>query len=47
VSFGSSNSTIRLNVVDHDSIVDAASSPLGGVGAGNGKTPTLTPSDAC
>jgi hypothetical protein len=28
--------TIRLDVVDNDSILDAASNPLGGAGAGNG-----------
>ncbi len=30
------NGTIRLDVVDDDTILDAALNPLGGVGAGNG-----------
>ena len=30
------NGTIRLDIVDNDSITDAAGNPLGGVGAGNG-----------
>jgi len=30
------NGTIRLDVVDNDSITDAAGNPLGGVGTGNG-----------
>jgi predicted secreted hydrolase len=36
VSTGTGNGTLRLNVVDNDSIIDAASNPLGGKGAGNG-----------
>jgi hypothetical protein len=36
VNTGSGNGTIRLDVVDNDSIVDAAGNPLGGTGAGNG-----------
>ena len=36
VNTGSGNGTIRLNVVDDDSIKDAANNPLGGVGSGNG-----------
>jgi CSLREA domain-containing protein len=36
VDTGSGIGTIRLNVVDNDSIVDMASTPLGGAGAGNG-----------
>jgi hypothetical protein len=36
VSTGSGNGTIRLNVSDNDTIIDAASNPLGGAGAGNG-----------
>jgi peptidyl-Lys metalloendopeptidase len=36
VNTGSGNGTIRLDVVDNDSIRDAANHPLGGVGAGNG-----------
>jgi hypothetical protein len=33
---GIDDGTIRLDVVDDDSILDAAGNPLGGVGAGNG-----------
>jgi uncharacterized delta-60 repeat protein len=36
VSTGSSSGTIRLDVVDDDSILDPDSVPLGGPGAGNG-----------
>ncbi|MFH2102560.1 MAG: sortase [Chloroflexota bacterium] len=36
VNTGSGSGTLRLDVVDDDSIVDAVSNPLGGVGAGNG-----------
>jgi len=36
VNTGSGNGTIRLDLVDDDSIVDAVGNPLGGVGAGNG-----------
>jgi hypothetical protein len=36
VNTGSGNGTIRLDVVDNDSIKDASNNPLGGVGAGNG-----------
>jgi hypothetical protein len=36
VNTGSGNGTIRLDVVDNDSIKDAATNPLGGVGTGNG-----------
>ena len=36
VNTGSGDGTIRLDVVDNDSIVDGASNPLGGAGAGNG-----------
>jgi hypothetical protein len=36
VTTGSGIGTIRLNVVDNDTILDGASSPLGGVGSGNG-----------
>ena len=36
VNTGKGNGTIRLNVVDDDSILNVASVPLGGVGAGNG-----------
>jgi uncharacterized delta-60 repeat protein len=36
VNAGSGNGTIRLDLVDDDSIKDAANLPLGGTGAGNG-----------
>lgn len=36
VNTGTGNGTIRLDVVDNDSIKDANSTPLGEVGAGNG-----------
>jgi hypothetical protein len=36
VSAGSGDGTIRLDVADNDSIVDASANPLGGSGAGNG-----------
>jgi hypothetical protein len=36
VSTGSGNGTIRLDLVDDDSIVDNVSNPLGGAGNGNG-----------
>jgi hypothetical protein len=36
VATGSGDGTIQLNLVDNDSIIDALSNPLGGVGAGNG-----------
>jgi hypothetical protein len=36
VNTGSGNGTIRLNVIDNDSIMDGASNRLGGTGAGNG-----------
>lgn len=36
VNTGSGDGTIRLDVVDNDSIVDGAGNPLGGSGAGNG-----------
>lgn len=35
-STGTAYGTLGLNLVDNDSIVDAAGGPLGGVGAGNG-----------
>jgi hypothetical protein len=37
---GSSDGTIRLDGIDNDSILDATSNPLGGVGAGNGNFTT-------
>jgi predicted outer membrane repeat protein len=40
VNTGTSNGTIRLNVIDNDSILDTASNPLGGNGAGNGNFTT-------
>ena len=36
VATGGGAGTIRLDVTDNDSIVDAASNRLGGTGAGNG-----------
>lgn len=36
IGTGSGNGTIRLDLVDNDSIVDTLGSPLGGTGAGNG-----------
>ena len=36
VNTGSGNGTIRLDVVDDDSIVDGVGNPLGGIGSGNG-----------
>jgi CSLREA domain-containing protein len=41
VGTGTGNGTIRLDVLDDDSIVDSGSRPLGGVGAGNGATTGL------
>jgi hypothetical protein len=37
---GSGSGTIRLNLIDNDSIVDADLNPLGGTGAGNGNFTT-------
>ncbi|MEW6403776.1 MAG: Ig-like domain-containing protein, partial [Chloroflexota bacterium] len=36
VATGTGNGSLRLDVVDNDSIIDLASAPLGGPGAGNG-----------
>ena len=36
VNTGTGNGTIRLDVVDNDSIKDGSNTPLGGIGAGNG-----------
>ncbi len=36
VNTGTGNGTIRLDVLDNDSIVDSSNNPLGGVGLGNG-----------
>jgi hypothetical protein len=36
VNAGTGDGTIRLDIVDNDSITDAAGNPLGGVGTGNG-----------
>jgi hypothetical protein len=36
VGTGSGNGTIRLDVIDNDSILDNNNNPLGGMGAGNG-----------
>lgn len=40
VNSGTGSGTVKLNIVDNDTIVDAASNPLGGVGAGNGSYTT-------
>ncbi|MBI5944825.1 MAG: SBBP repeat-containing protein, partial [Chloroflexi bacterium] len=40
VNTGSGNGTIRLDVVDNNSIVDVASNPLGGVAVGDGNFTT-------
>lgn len=40
VNTGNNNGTIRLDVVDNDSITDSANYPLGGVGVGNGNFAT-------
>lgn len=40
VNTGSGSGTIRLDVVDDDSILDMASNPLGGAGEGNGNFTT-------
>jgi CSLREA domain-containing protein len=40
VNTGAGDGTIRLDVADNDSIVDQASKPIGGVGAGNGNFTT-------
>src|SRR5258706_591128 len=36
VNTGTGNGTIRLDVVDDDSIMDTSNNPLGGIGIGNG-----------
>jgi predicted outer membrane repeat protein len=36
VNTGTANGTVRLDVLDDDSIIDGNSNPLGGVGTGNG-----------
>jgi len=36
VNTGAGDGTLRLDIIDNDSITDATSNPLGGVGAGNG-----------
>lgn len=40
VNTGTGDGTLRLDVVDNDSIVDAALNPLGGAGSGNGNFST-------
>jgi Tol biopolymer transport system component len=40
VATGTGDGRLRLNVIDNDSILDAALSPLGGVGMGNGSFTT-------
>src|SRR5207253_2192156 len=44
VATGTGDGAIRLDLVDDDSIIDAAGNPLGGAGAGNGSVtgPTYT-----
>ena len=39
-SSGAGNGTLRLDLIDNDSIMDSANLPLGGVGAGNGSFTT-------
>jgi hypothetical protein len=36
VNTGTGNGTLRLDVLDDDSIVDGSNNPLGGAGTGNG-----------
>lgn len=36
VNTGTGNGTLRLDLIDDDSIIDSSNRPLGGVGAGNG-----------
>jgi Beta-propeller repeat len=40
VNTGSGGGTLRLNVIDNDSIIDAGAIPLGGIGLGNGNFTT-------
>ncbi len=40
VNSGFGNGTLRLDLIDNDSIVDSAGNPLGGLGAGNGNFTT-------
>ena len=40
VAAGSGNGTLRLDLIDNDSILDSANQPLGGAGAGNGNFTT-------
>ncbi len=40
VNTGTGNGTIRLDLIDNDTIVDGGSNPLGGAGAGNGNFTT-------
>ncbi len=40
VNTGSGNGTLRLNIIDNDSIMDASSNPLGGIGVDNGNFTT-------
>jgi len=56
VNTGSGDGTLRLDILDNDSIIDSQANPLGGIGAGNGNfdggdvytvvkgTPTVTSS---
>jgi Tol biopolymer transport system component len=40
VGTGSGNGTLRLDLIDNDSILDSSNNPLGGAGAGNGNFTT-------
>jgi len=40
VATGNGNGTLRLDLIDNDSIMDSANLPLGGLGAGNGNFTT-------
>jgi hypothetical protein len=40
VNTGAGNGTVRLDVIDNDSIIDSGAQPLGGAGAGNGNFTT-------
>src|SRR5690606_3744396 len=40
VNTGTGDGTLRLDVIDNDSILDAALNPLGGAGSGNGNFST-------
>jgi hypothetical protein len=40
IATGSGNGTLRLDLIDNDSILDSVNQPLGGLGAGNGNFTT-------